>query len=179
VSNGNAERPTAQAPRGQSSANRVEVNADGRQGVPTANAQGQESRNGQSKDPRAEQLTTTRAAGAAAARNGGAGGARPAGSPSTPPIQQKAEAPSRPADTAESGFFAAEPTKAGSVTGDFAAAWAGAAGSATTATADRRPGRERFGSDSVSSAIAATPGSRCAASLRCSARLGSAATSRT
>src|SRR5687767_10213711 len=89
VSNGNAERPTAQAPRGQSSANRVEVNADGR--APAANAQGQESRNGQSKDPRAEQLATTRTAGAAAARNGGAG-ARPAGSPSTPPIQQKHQA---------------------------------------------------------------------------------------
>src|SRR5687768_14555422 len=56
VSNGNAERPTAQAPRGQSSANPAEVNADGRQGAPTANVQGQESRNGQSKDPRAEQL---------------------------------------------------------------------------------------------------------------------------
>ena len=31
MSNGNAERPTAQAPRGHSSANRVEVSAEGRQ----------------------------------------------------------------------------------------------------------------------------------------------------
>ena len=91
MSNGNTERPPAQAPRGQSSANRVEVSAEGRQSVPTANAQGQEGTNGQSKQLRDEQLATTRA-GAAATRTGGPGGARPAGSPSTPPIQQKHQA---------------------------------------------------------------------------------------
>ena len=69
MSNGNAERPPAQAPRSHDSAHRVEVSAEGRQSAPTANAQGQESTNGQSRVSRQEQLATTRA-GAAAARTG-------------------------------------------------------------------------------------------------------------
>ena len=67
MSNGNAEQPTAQAPRGHSSPNRVEVSEEGRQGAPASNAQGQESSNGQSKELREEQLAKA-PAGAAAAR---------------------------------------------------------------------------------------------------------------
>ena len=68
VSNGNAEQPTAQTPRGNSSPNRVEVSGEARQGAPASNAPGQESSNGQSKEAREEQLATTRTLPAARAR---------------------------------------------------------------------------------------------------------------
>ena len=106
MSNGNAEQPTAQAPRGHSSPNRVEVSGEGRQGAAASNAQGQESSNGQSKEHREEQLAKAPTS-AATARAGAAGGttspqspgtaarpqptsgARPGGSPGTPPVDQK------------------------------------------------------------------------------------------
>ena len=82
MSDGNAEQPNAQTPKGASSPNRVEVSGEARQGAPAPNAQGQESSNGQSKEPREDQLATTRA-GAGTARAGAAGGGTSPQSPAT------------------------------------------------------------------------------------------------
>ena len=173
MSNGNAEQPTAQAPRGHSSPNRVEVSEEGRQGAPASNAQGQERSNGQSKELREEQLATA-PAGAAAARAGAAGGttspqspgtaarpqptsgARPGGSPSTPPVHQKQQ-PAQQTPQKQAPQPSTQQKQGPSPTTQ-AAASAVAASSTTTATADRGPGRERFRSDAAASSIVAAPG---------------------
>ena len=190
MSKGNPEQPTAQAPRGHSSPNRVEVRGDGQQGpqspgtprpqspgtpglrdqpvgngtqdrTPTATAnnalaskvqgQGPTGPNGQSRESSGEQRATA-PAGTGAARPGAAGGSplSPRDCPRPAANRRRATErfPESSIHAAETRAGATDPAEAGAFAGviadDSAEASALAAGSATTASAGRRPSCERF-----------------------------------
>ena len=170
MSNGNVEQPTAQTPRGHNSPNGVEVSEEGRQGAPASNAQGQERSNGQSREAREEQLAATRAGLAARARAAGATStAQPPGSapvrslalPQGPrALRRSAREMNRRNRPRRDRPLHRRPNRDRvrhrrlsrgrsrrrlSATGQRAQqAGAVAAGSASTTTADRRPGSEHF-----------------------------------
>ena len=222
MSKGNPEQPTAQAPRGHSSPNRVEVRGDGQQGpqspgtprpqspgtpglqdqpvgngtqdrMPTGTAnnalaskvqgQGPTGPNGQSRESSGEQRATG-PAGTGAARPGAAGGSPQ--SPGTAPRPQPT-ADGRPSGPESSIHAAAtragttDPAEAGAagvIADDSAEARALAAGSATTASAGRRPSCERFRPSAAAySSSAESRDSPCTAGSWCRTGVGSAAAS--
>ena len=103
MSNGNAEQPTAQAPRGHSSPNRVEVSEEGRQGAPRLECSAaRRARTAGAKNSREEQLA--KAPAGAADRPGCRGGG-----PTCPSLLGLPPARSRPLVRAREGLRGTPP----------------------------------------------------------------------
>jgi len=170
VSKGNAERPTAQAPPGHSSPNHVEVTGDGRQGVPqspgTPRPQSpdtpgpRDQSRGEGPGPRAhepERAEQRLPWGAASDRTCGRRRSHWSGwGEQEPAVPRECHPPA--AERRASGW-GAEPwvDPAEAAADAIGPAEATAAGSATTATAGRRPSCERFRAYAASYSISTHP----------------------